>query len=87
MPQPKRRNISQTSEMVYDIHSFGIMIDTREIFLGAYINSNGEFCIDHKSSNIFIKNIQLLNNLSNKQILVHMNTIGGDWNYGMAIYD
>lgn len=88
MPEPKRRNISQRSEMIYDIHNFGINIDTREVYLTSpseedIINS----FIDHRTASNFIKNLRLLNSLSNESILVHMITCGGCWNYGMAIYD
>ena len=86
MPAPKRRNISQQSEMIYDLHNFGVLLDTREIFLGCSDELEYEM-IDIKVATNFIKNLRLLNSMGNDPILVHMNTCGGDWNYGMAIYD
>lgn len=88
MADPKRRNISQKSEMVYDIHNFGLILDTREIFLSSCLEYNyEEAMIDHISANMFIRNLQLLNNMNSETILVHMITNGGVWNYGIAIYD
>ena len=84
-----RRNISQRSELIYDAHNFGINPDTREIFVGP----NPEFeqtdtDIDHTVAQTFIRNLQILNSLnSHDTILIHMITCGGDWNYGMAMYD
>lgn len=86
MPDPKRRNISQRSEMIYDVHNFGIILDTREIFLSNNLNDEDPE-IDHVVANNFIRNLQLLNSMNNETILVHMITNGGDWNYGIAIYD
>ena len=88
MVTPKRRNISQRSEMIYDTHEFGLLLDTREIFLNSDLGyTYDEAMIDHRSANTFARNIQILNNISNEPILVHMLTNGGDWDYGMAIYD
>jgi len=83
-----RRNISQRSELIHDCHSYGILPDTREIFL----NSNTEDAvddamIDHWTATNFVRNLRLLITLSKDPILVHMITCGGDWNYGVAIYD
>lgn len=88
MPPAKRRNISQRSEMVYDIQNFGILIDSREIFLYSDMSYDYDNAmLDYKAANNFIKNLQVLNSFGNETILVHMITNGGDWNYGMAIYD
>lgn len=88
MPSPKRRNISQRSEMVYDVHNFGISIDTREIFVAPNLEHiQSEADIDHVVCHRFIRNLQILNSMGNNTILVHMITCGGDWSYGMAMYD
>jgi len=88
MPDPKRRNISQRSEMVYDAHNFGIIIDTREIFVAPNLEGDvGDAMIDHVVCHRFIRNLQILNSMGNDTILIHMVTCGGDWSYGMAMYD
>jgi ATP-dependent protease ClpP protease subunit len=88
MADPKRRNISQRSELIYDCHHFGIMLDSREIFVAPNLDDSlDEAMIDHVVANQFIRNLQILNSMGNDPILVHLITCGGDWNYGIAIYD
>jgi ATP-dependent protease ClpP protease subunit len=88
MTDPKRRNISQRSEMIYDAHNFGIIIDTREIFVSPPLEDDvGDAMVDHQVCHQFIRNLQILNMMGRDPILVHMATCGGDWNYGMAMYD
>lgn len=86
MQQPKRRNISQRSELIYDAHCFGIILDTRELFLNSSFDADEEI-IDYKCANTFIRNLQILNSMGSDPILIHMATCGGIHEYGMAIYD
>lgn len=81
-----RRSISQRSELVYDLHMFGINLDTREIVLMSDAG-NPDDGIDWCCANTFIKNLLLLNAINHTPILVHQCTCGGEWNYGIAIYD
>jgi len=88
MSAPKKRNISQQSELIYDCHNFSIILDTREIFLHSNLETTCEEAyIDHYCANLFIRNLRLLDSVNHNPILVHMITNGGEWNYGMAIYD
>lgn len=88
MTDPKRRNISQRSEMLYDVHNYGIIIDTREIFIAPSLSDNlSDAMIDHTVCHQFIRNLQILNSMGRDTILIHMVTCGGDWNYGIAMYD
>jgi len=84
MAAPKRRNISQRSEMIYDVHEFGISLDTRELFIEP---QDGDGEIGPVTANRFIKNLRILTSLGEENILIHMCAPGGDWNYGIAIYD
>lgn len=87
MPKLKR-NISQRSEMVYDIHEFGVILDTREIFLCDNVSidyDNAE--IDHIVLSSFIKNLQILNIMGRSPILVHMMSVGGSIDCGMGLFD
>ena len=84
----RRRTISQQSEMIYDCHNFGILVDSREIFLAPCLDEHyEEAMIDHTVAHNFMRNLKILNNINNKPILIHMITCGGCWNYGIAIYD
>ncbi len=84
----KRRTISQRSELLYDLHNFGISIDTRELFLNPDYNVENDHAeIDHRVATTLIKNIRFLDSHNNDPIIVHMCSCGGNWEYGLAIYD
>jgi len=92
MATQRRPSLSQRSELAYVIHSFDVNVDTRDIFLHGYINYEIEPMtepgIDYRMASQFIKNLTMLNHFSKEEpILIHMITCGGDWNFGMAIYD
>lgn len=71
-------------EDVYSLHEWGLRTETREVF----VSPNPEVDeIDSVVSNQFIRNIQFLDQRGNDPIVVHMNTNGGCWFYGMAMFD
>jgi len=81
-----KRTISQRSELIYDIHTFGINVDTRELFLNSdYHTENDE--VDYRMAVTLIKNIRFLDSQSSDPIIIHMCSCGGSWEYGLAIYD
>jgi len=70
------------------IHEYNINVRTREIYLHGYIdNIEEEPGVDYRMATNFIKNLYVLARQNNNPIIVHMHSIGGDWNDGMAIYD
>lgn len=73
---------SQRSELINDVHNFGIDFEAREIYIGG--NEVDE--IDHVLSTTFLINIRLLDK-TDGNILIHMNSVGGEWAYGMGMYD
>ena len=76
------------SELVSDIQSYGIDYKNRELYLHSYVaNTDEEPGVDYRMSTTFYKNIRMLDTMSNAPILIHMHSIGGNWNDGMAIYD
>lgn len=76
------------SELVGDIQSYGIDYKNRELYLHSYVaNTDEEPGVDYRMSTTFYKNIRMLDTMSNAPILIHMHSIGGNWNDGMAIYD
>lgn len=87
-----RRDPSDRSELIYDIHEFGLNHDTREIYLHGYIQADdanlSDPGVDYRMCSNFVKNLHILTAMdSKKPILIHMMTCGGCWNYGMAIHD
>ena len=81
-----RRTISQRSELINDFHLYGINPDLRELVLMSD-PGNTEDGIDYASANTFIKNMLLLNSLNHTNILVQQCVCGGEWSYGIAVYD
>ena len=73
---------------IEEIHSYGIDIENRTIYVNSEIDIEGEENgVDYKMASTFLRNIDFLNRMNEKVITVNIMNCGGDWNYGMAIYD
>lgn len=76
---------------VYDVHEFDIDVEKRDIFLfgreEVYMDDEQEPGVDYRMANRLIKNIRILQAISDEPILIHMKTNGGFWEEGMAIYN
>lgn len=72
-----------------NIHSYGVNPETREIYINTlhHMSDSGELGVDFSMAAQFIKNMHYLENLDTATIVIHCCSVGGDWNYGMAIYD
>lgn len=84
-----RRNVSQRSELLSDIREYGVNADTRELFLASVPGSSTdeEIGVDARMAEKFVQQMSFLEHQGGEPILVHVSTIGGEWEYGMAIYD
>lgn len=89
MPTPsKLKQILKHDDVLYNLHEYGCMPDTREVFLHGWDGGvDEEPGVDYRMAATFMKNMNLLDRLSHEPILVHMSSIGGMWNDGMAIFD
>ena len=76
-------------EIVNCLHEHNINPLTREIYLGGWptTSEDEEVGVDHQMACEFIRNISFLEGQSDEPILVHQCTVGGEWSYGMAIYN
>ena len=75
-------------DSISDIHSHGLDAKNREIYLHSYIaNTEEDPGIEYKMTANFNKNLRILDTISQDPIIIHMHSIGGNWNDGMAIYD
>lgn len=75
---------------IASVHDYNINIDTREIYLHEYYSSesnSGDPGIDYRMASMFVKNLNLLNQIGDQEIIIHQHTTGGNWNDGIAIYD
>ena len=78
--------MNKYDDRISDIHSYGLDVKNREIFLHNK-ESDENPGVDYRMSINFLKNMRLLELQSNEPILIHMHSIGGEWYSGMAIYD
>lgn len=74
-------------DTIGEIHSYGIDVKNREIYINEYDDSGESAGVDHRMLQNFIKNINALKNISKDPITVHMQTLGGCYYSGMGIYD
>jgi ATP-dependent protease ClpP protease subunit len=75
------------SDLLDSFHLHGASLLTREIFLHNHHSYDENPGVEYKMSTMFIKNLRALDQDSSKDITIHMQSIGGDWNDGIAIYD
>ena len=69
-------------------HDYKLYVPTRTIYMGSELaDDDGESGTDALMAERFIKNLTILDSLSNEAITVIMNNVGGDEYHGMAIYD
>ena len=82
------KDISHRSQLIHDIHDYGISPDTREIYLHGYLGeSEEEAGVDYRMAVRFEKNMILIDKMSDAPVTIHMHTIGGSWHDGIGIFD
>ena len=78
----KRRNLDQQHSIVEAVHSYGIILDSREIFISGEVDGEGLL------GNYFLANMRiLLSRSTTDPIIIHQHSLGGDWSCGMMVYD
>lgn len=77
------------NDILHDLHNYGAHMKSREIFLHNHFASADDSNpgVEYRMSSTFIKNIRALDSQNNNHIIVHMQSIGGEWSDGMAMYD
>lgn len=82
MTTTTRRSLDQQHSIVEAAHGYGVILDTREIFLYGGVDEEGIL------GNQFITNMRILLSKSHSQpIVIHQHSLGGDWACGMMIFD
>ena len=74
-------------DIVSEIHNYAIDVKHREIYINEFDDAGETAGVDHRMLQNFLKNINILKNLSRDPITIHMQTVGGCWYSGMGIYD
>lgn len=85
----EKNNMSHDKDLLHDLHNYSCNLDTREIFLHNTYQSDDNVNpgVEYKMSNMFLKNMRALEIKSDSPVTIHMQSIGGEWNDGMAIFD
>tara|TARA_A100001201_G_scaffold123613_1_gene107554 strand:- start:62 stop:736 length:675 start_codon:yes stop_codon:yes gene_type:complete len=80
---------SENNDLLYDLHNYSSSLKTREIFLHNHFASSDDSNpgVEYRMANTFIKNIRALDSVNHNHIMIHMQSVGGEWSDGMAIYD
>lgn len=70
------------------LHMYGINPSSREIYLYGDYNADEEPGVDWRMGATFLRNLNYFERQdSEKDILIHMWTFGGEWDDGIAMYD
>jgi|10_taG_2_1085330.scaffolds.fasta_scaffold00240_35 ATP-dependent protease ClpP protease subunit len=84
----KNRDRVSKGYIVDEMHRFNILLESREVFLHACFDNDGDPGVDYRMSNNFVKNMTLLDRIDDqKPIIVHQHSTGGEWTEGMMIFD
>jgi len=78
--------MTKETDRAGDIHSYGLDIKNREIFLQnkEEVENPG---VDYRMSQNFLKNVRILERENDHPITIYMQSEGGCWYAGMGIYD
>ena len=77
-------------ELLGQVHNYDVNLATREIYLHSHYNASGpdeESGVEFRMATTFIKNLHVLDLADTAPILIHLQSPGGDWGHGMAIFD
>lgn len=73
-------------DLLDTIHNYGVDIKNRVIYIHSEIGSE-ESGVDFRMASSFVKNIDYLESINLEPITLKILSVGGCWNYGMAIFD
>lgn len=78
-------------QILYDVHTHGVNLNLRDIYLHSYYTKDDgeseEPGVDYRQATTFIKNLHVLDQPPNKPILIHLHSVGGCWDNGMAMFN
>ena len=62
-------------DTISDVHTYGLDAKSREIYLHGYVaNCEEDPGVDYRMASNFIKNIRILDSMSNDTIFIHMHS-------------
>jgi len=81
------RKKTELEQLICDVHGHHLNHHNREIYVQSYTGDDEEAGVDFRMCSTFIKNLHILDHQKDENILIHMQTCGGCWNYGMAMFN
>jgi len=77
-----------TREDLDRFHDYDIHVPSRTIYLGSVSETDGqEDGVNYAMAERAIKNLHMLDQTTDQEITIILNSTGGDFTYGQAIYD
>ena len=84
----KKKSSVDILELVNQVHNYDLNPFNREIYLHSHYSGHDEESgIEYRMATQFIKNLHLLDQDKEDNILIHLHSPGGDWVHGIAMYD
>lgn len=75
-------------DIIHDFFNYNVHVNSREMFLNNFHSESDQNPgVEYRMSNAFIKGLRSLDLKSSEPITIHMQSIGGCWADGMAIFD
>lgn len=86
--QLENNKMTLSVDTISDVQAYGLDIKNRELYLHGYIgNTDEDPGVEYRMASQLYKNIRLLDNVNKNPIIIHMFSVGGEWDAGMAIFD
>jgi ATP-dependent protease ClpP protease subunit len=84
-----RRKKQSLEQVLFDVHSHSVNLNLRDIYIHSYYKAEDdeEPGVDYRQATTFIKNLHVLDTPPNEPILIHLHSIGGCWDNGMAMFN
>jgi ATP-dependent Clp protease, protease subunit len=79
--------MSRSTESIQSLHDYDLDLKNRIIYMGSGSTDSDESGVDAALASRVIKNLTLLETAGNKPITVLFNSVGGEVEHGLAIYD
>ncbi len=73
-----------------EVHAYNVNSATREMYIHSYYSDDGSYeepGVDFRQATTFIKNLHILDRDPFEPILIHLHSIGGCWQNGMAMFN
>ena len=84
-----RRKKYPAEQVLFDVHNHGVNINLRDIYVHSFYKDDGneEAGVDYRQATTFIKNLHVVDAAPFDPLLIHLHSVGGCWDNGMAMFN